>query len=145
MLRLLRFSVGAYHEVKKNLKPNIWHFKIDLNKIKRCLQHRLQLVISFPGEVGRTIDHVPVFGKWSHWFHFYETCFREKINRGKKIFLSFTAVRIFNTQIYFSLSYSSFRNFLFLFSKFRSTLGKNKTVLGNPSDLCIFLSYIQWN
>jgi hypothetical protein len=81
---------------------------------------------------------VPVLGKWSHWFHFCETCFRENINTGKKRFLSFTAVRIFNTQIYFSLSYSSFHNFLFLFTEFRSALRQIKTVLGYPTDLAVF-------
>jgi hypothetical protein len=86
-----------------------------------------------------------VLGKWSHWFHFCETYFRENINRGKKIVLSFTIVRIFNTQIYFSLSYSPFRNFLFLFTEFRSALGQIKKILGNPIDLCSFLAYMQRN
>jgi hypothetical protein len=91
----------------------------------------------FPCEAGRTVDHVPVLGKWSHWFHFCETCFREKINRGRKRFLSLL-LQGFNTQIYFSLSYSPFRNFLFLFTEFRSALGQIKTVLGNPTDLVVF-------
>ena len=59
--------------------------------------------------------------------------------------MSFTAVRLFNTQIYFSLSYSPFRNFLFLFTEFRSALGQIKIVLGNPTDLYSFLAYIQRN
>jgi hypothetical protein len=81
---------------------------------------------------------VPVLGKWSHWFHFYKTCFREKINRGKKRFLSFTAIRLFNTQIYFSLSYSPFHHFLFIFTEFRFALRQIKIVLGNPTDLVVF-------
>jgi hypothetical protein len=42
---------------------------------------------------------MPVLGKWSHWFHFCETCFKEKIKRGKKR-LCLSLLKIFSTLKY---------------------------------------------
>jgi hypothetical protein len=56
---------------------------------------------------------VPVLGKWIHWFHFCETHFKERINRGKKR-LCLSLLKIFSTLKYVSHSAAvPFTNFSF--------------------------------
>jgi hypothetical protein len=47
------------------------------------LQHRLQLGIPLPCEAGRTVDQVPILGKWSHRLKSTEK-FKEKDRKGGK-------------------------------------------------------------
>jgi hypothetical protein len=69
---LMRLSKGKGHEVKNNLndQPLITRLMLKTSR-KRWLQHRLQLGIPSPYEIGRIVDHMLVLGKWSHRFHFF--------------------------------------------------------------------------
>jgi hypothetical protein len=62
------------------------------------LQHRLQLGIPPSCEAGRTVDQVPILGKWSHRLKSTEK-FKEKDRREGK--LRFVLQKFFRTQILF--------------------------------------------
>jgi hypothetical protein len=59
-------------KIKENMKTGFrlqaLRYEI-LNRLKRQrrLQHRLQLGIMFSCKTGRTVDHMPILGKWSQW------------------------------------------------------------------------------
>jgi hypothetical protein len=62
------------------------------------LQHRLQLGIPPSCEVARTVDQVPILGKWSHKLK-TTAKFKEKDRREEK--LRFVLQKFFRTQILF--------------------------------------------